>query len=61
MERGLLSLGALALVAGVPVAWSWLVYGSGLSGSALLIAGIAMCLLVGGIGAAMIRLLDSGR
>jgi hypothetical protein len=61
LDRALLGLGAAALVAVVPILWSWLAYGSALSGSGLWAGGIGLCLLVAGIGWAMIRLLDGPR
>jgi hypothetical protein len=61
LDRVLLGLGAAALVAVVPVLWIWLAYGSALTGSGLWVAGIALCALTAGIGAAMIRLLDGPR
>jgi hypothetical protein len=60
-ERVLLGTGAIALVVAVPLAWSWLLYGSGLRSSSLLAAGICLCVLTAAVGAAMIRLLDAGR
>jgi hypothetical protein len=60
-ERVLLGIGAVALIAGVPVTWSWLLYGSGLRSSQVLAAGIGLCLLTAAIGGAMLRLLDGGR
>jgi hypothetical protein len=61
LDRVLLGLGAAALIAVVPIVWIWLVYGSGFAGSSLWAAAVCLCVLVAGIGAAMIRLLDEGR
>jgi hypothetical protein len=61
VDRVLLGLGAAALVAVVPVLWTWLAYGSALTGTGRWIAGIGLCVLTAGIGAAMIRLLDRPR
>jgi hypothetical protein len=61
LDRVLLGLGAAALVAVVPLLWSWLAYGGGLAGPGLWVGGIGLCLLVAGIGWAMIRLLDGPR
>ena len=61
LDRALLGLGAAALVAVVPILWIWLAYGSALRGLGLWAAGIGLCLITAGIGAAMIRMLDAGR
>jgi hypothetical protein len=61
LDRALLGLGAAALLAVVPMLWIWLLYGSGLAGSAVLAGGIGLCVLTAGIGAAMIRILDGIR
>jgi hypothetical protein len=61
LDRILLGLGAAALVAVVPILWSWLAYGSGFAGAGLWVGGIGLCLLTAGIGGAMIRLLDGRR
>jgi hypothetical protein len=61
LDRALLGLGAAALLAVVPILWIWLVYGSGLAGSALWAAAVGLCALAAGIGGAMIRLLDGRR
>jgi uncharacterized RDD family membrane protein YckC len=58
VDRVLLGLGAVALLALVPLLWTWLLYGSGLSGSAILVGGVGLCLLTAGVGTAMIRILD---
>jgi hypothetical protein len=60
-ERVLLGIGAITLVAGVPMTWSWLLYGSGLHSSQVLAAGIGLCVLTAALGGAMLRLLDGGR
>jgi hypothetical protein len=54
----LLGLGAVALLVLVPLLWSWLLYGSGLSGSALLLSGVGLCAVTAGIGWGMLRILD---
>jgi hypothetical protein len=61
LERSLLGVGAAALIAVVPMLSSWLLYGSGLPESGVIVGGIALCLLTAGIGAAMIRILDGIR
>jgi hypothetical protein len=61
VDRVLLGLGAAALIAVVPILWIWLAYGSALTGPRLWVAGIGLCALTAGIGAAMIRLLDGPR
>jgi hypothetical protein len=58
VEGVLLGLGAVALLVLVPLLWSWLLYGSGLSGSALLLSGVGLCAVVTGIGWGMLRILD---
>jgi hypothetical protein len=45
----------------VPMLWIWLVYGGSRSSGTIYAAGIALCLITGGIGLAMIRLLDGKR
>jgi hypothetical protein len=61
LERALLAVGAAALLAVVPMLWSWLLYGSGLARSELIAGGIGLCLLTAAVGAAMIRILDGIR
>jgi uncharacterized RDD family membrane protein YckC len=58
VDKVLLGLSAVALLALVPLLWIWLLYGSGLSGSPILVGGVGLCLLTAGVGAAMIRILD---
>ena len=60
-DRLLLGLGAVALVAVVPMLWLWLLYGSALSGESIYAAAVGLCALTAAIGGAMIRLLDGGR
>ena len=61
LDRLLLAVGAAALLAVVPMLWIWLLYGSGLPGSDVLVGGIGLCVLTAGIGGAMIRILDGIR
>jgi hypothetical protein len=60
-DRLLLVLGAIALVAIVPMLWIWVLYGGGFSGEAVYGAALALSLIVAGIGFAMIRILDGIR
>jgi hypothetical protein len=61
LDRVLLAVGAAALLAVIPMLWIWLLYGSGLSQTAITVAAIGLCVLAAGIGGAMIRLLDGIR
>ncbi len=54
-------LGAIALLAVVPILWIWLLYGAGLGGEAVYAGGIGLCALTAGVGFAMIRILDGRR
>jgi hypothetical protein len=61
LDKALIGVGAVALVAVVPMLWIWLVYGSALAGADLWAAGIGLSALTAGIGLAMIRILDGVR
>jgi hypothetical protein len=61
LDRVLLVLGAVALLALVPILWIWLVYGAGFGGEAVYAGGIGLCVLTAGVGFAMIRILDGRR
>ena len=58
--RTLLGVGAVSLLAGIPMLWMWLLYGSGLPQTTILAAAIALAAVTVGTGAAMIRALDEG-
>ena len=60
-DRLLLILGAVALLALVPMLWIWLVYGSGVTGATLWIGGVGLSIMTAGIGWAMLKLLDGAR
>jgi hypothetical protein len=60
-DRVLLVLGAIALVALVPMLWIWLLYGSSLGARGVYAAATGLSLLSAGIGFAMIRILDGRR
>jgi hypothetical protein len=57
----LLVLGAIALLAVVPILWTWLLYGGGFGDEAVYAGGIGICVLTAGVGFAMIRILDGRR
>jgi hypothetical protein len=57
----LLVLGAIALLALVPILWIWLLYGVGFGSEAVYAGGIGLCALAAGVGFAMIRILDGPR
>jgi hypothetical protein len=61
LDRVLLVLGAVALLAVVPILWIWLLYGGGFGGEAVYPGGIGLCVLTAGVGFAMIRILDGRR
>ncbi len=61
LDRVLLVLGAIALLALVPILWIWLLYGSGFAGEAIYAGGIGLCALAAGVGFGMIRILDGRR
>jgi hypothetical protein len=61
LDRLLLALGALALTALVPLLWTWLLYGSRLTGLQLDMAALGLGGVTVAIGAAMIRILEGGR
>jgi hypothetical protein len=61
LDRVLLVLGAIALIALVPILWIWVLYGGAFGGEAVYAAGIGLCVLTGGVGFAMIRILDGRR
>lgn len=56
--RALLLLGAVGLVAVIPVLWMWLLYASGLAPGAVVVGAIALAAVAACTGAAMIRILD---
>jgi hypothetical protein len=58
--RALLAIGALTLLAVIPLLWMWLRYGSGLSEPAVVLGAITLTAFTVGTGAAMIRALDGG-
>jgi hypothetical protein len=58
LDRLLLVVGAVALLALVPIVWIWVLYGAAFDGAAIYAFGIGLCLLTAGIGYAMIRILD---
>lgn len=59
--RALLGVGAVALVAVIPLLWMWLLYASGLPALTVYLGAIALAGLSITTGAAMIRILDEGR
>ena len=61
LDRLLLVLGAISLVALVPMLWIWFLYGSGFEGEIVYPGAAALCGLTAGIGFAMIRILDGRR
>jgi hypothetical protein len=61
LDRVLLVLGAIALLALVPMLWIWLLYGGGFGGEAVYVGGMGLCVLTAGVGFAMIRILDGRR
>jgi hypothetical protein len=58
VDRVLLGMGAVALLALVPLLWIWLVYSSGLAGLGFWAGGLGLCAVTAGIGWAMLRILD---
>jgi hypothetical protein len=59
--RLLLGLGAVALVAVLPLLWMWLLYASSLSGAPVYLGAVGLGGLALGIGLSMNRLLDGTR
>jgi hypothetical protein len=58
VDKVLLGLGAVALLALVPVLWIWLLYSSGLAGLDFWVGGLCLCAATAGIGWAMLHILD---
>jgi hypothetical protein len=61
LDRALLLLGAIALLAVIPMLWIWALYGGGLGAGGVYAAAIALSVLAAGIGFGMIRMLDGRR
>jgi hypothetical protein len=59
--RLVLGVGAGLLLVGVPLLWSWLLYGSGLGSSGVLLGMIGLAAGALAIGAGMMRLLEGRR
>jgi hypothetical protein len=57
-DRVLLVLGAISLLALVPILWIWLLYGSGFGSQVVYAGAIGLSGLTAGLGFAMIRILD---
>jgi hypothetical protein len=61
LDRALLLLGAIGLVAVIPMLWIWALYGGGLGDRGVYVAAVGLSVLAAGLGFAMIRLLDGRR
>jgi hypothetical protein len=61
LDRALLLLGAIALLAVIPMLWIRAVYGGGLGAGGVYAAAVALSVLTVGIGFGMIRMLDGRR
>lgn len=59
--RILLAVGALALIAVIPLLWMWLLYASSLSPAVVYAGAVTLAGITIATGAAMIRILDDAR
>jgi hypothetical protein len=60
-DRILLIVGAVSILALVPMLWLWVAYGGAFSSSLVWAGGIGLSVLTAGIGLAMLRILDGDR
>jgi hypothetical protein len=60
-DRLLLVLGAISLLLVVPALWIWILYSGRFGAETVYGGGIGLCVLAGGVGFAMIRILEGGR
>jgi len=57
-DRWLLALGAIALVAAIPLAWIWVLYASDFGRDLVTFSAVALSAAAAAIGMAMLRALD---